>query len=445
MPDKKAIKKYRLLTYGCQMNVNDSEYLAGILEGLGYQETLDIDQADLILLNTCCVRQTTENRIFGKLGELKEVKKKKPDTIIAVCGCLSQQPQAAERILARAPHVDLIFGTYNQHRLPELLSRACAGETIWEIWNEPGEAVERLPFRRQPGVRAYVNIMSGCDNFCSYCIVPLVRGRERSRRPDEIIREVELLIEQGFKEVMLLGQNVNAYGKGLDTPTSFSDLLLKLDKLPGIERIRYMTSHPKDFSLEIIRAIASSQHVCEHFHLPVQAGSNPILKKMNRHYTREQYLSLIEQIRRYFPQASITTDIIVGFPGETESQFAETLELVEKVRFDAAYTFIYSPRSGTPAAELEDKVSREEKKRRLAKLMEVQNRISLELNQALLGKRVEVLVEGESRANPSKLTGRTRTNKIVIFEGRPELKGKLVNIDIKQARTWTLFGSYASS
>ena len=445
MPVRDTSKKFRLLTYGCQMNVRDSETLAGLLEGLGYQETFDVEQADLILLNTCCVRQTTENRIFGKLGELKEVKKKRPGTIIAVCGCLSQQPQAAERILARAPHVDLVFGSYNLHRLPELLSRACAGETVWEVWDEPGEDVERLPVRRQPGVRAYVNIMSGCDNFCSYCIVPLVRGRERSRRPEEIIREVELLVKQGFKEVMLLGQNVNAYGKGLDTPASFPDLLLKLDQLPGIERIRYMTSHPKDFSLEIIRAVASSHHVCEHFHLPVQAGSNPVLKKMNRQYTREQYLALIEQVRRHCPQASVTTDIIVGFPGETESQFAETVELVEKVRFDAAYTFIYSPRQGTPAASLEDNISQEDKKRRLAKLMEVQNRISLELNQKLLGKKVEVLVEGESRANPLKLTGRTRTNKIVIFDGRPGLKGKLVDIVIEQARTWTLFGSYASS
>lgn len=436
-----GLKKYTLLTYGCQMNVRDSETLSGMLDVMGYQETGITSDADLVIINSCCVRQTTGNRIFGKLGELKQLKRTNPHVLIALCGCMTQQPGIEEKIRKKAPHVDLVFGTHNLYRFPELLDRAASGEKVWEVWEREGEVVENLPARRQPGVRAFVNIMYGCNNFCSYCIVPYVRGRERSRQPEEIVNEVKQLIDLGYQEVMLLGQNVNSYGRGLVPHTNFAKLLKELDTLPGIERIRYMTSHPKDFTEDIIDAVANSRNVCEHFHLPVQAGSDHILKKMNRHYSRDYYLDLIKRVRQKSPECSITTDIIVGFPGESESDFESTLDLVDKARFDAAYTFVYSPRPGTPAAGLEDTISREVKKQHLSQLMNRQNQISLELNQALVGKTVEVLVEGKSKTNPLKLTGRTRTNKIVLFEGAPELIGCLAAVKITQAKTWTLLGS----
>ncbi|NPV92293.1 MAG: tRNA (N6-isopentenyl adenosine(37)-C2)-methylthiotransferase MiaB [Firmicutes bacterium] len=423
------------------MNERDSETIAGILEVLGYRPADNKDDVDLVILNTCSVRQTTENRIFGKLGELKQFKRLNPDAVLAVSGCMAQQPGILDKMNRLAPHVDLVLGTHNLHRLQELLARVNSGEKVREVWEHEGEIVEELPAVRGSGIRAYVNIMYGCDNFCSYCIVPYVRGRERSRDPEEIVREVDGLIQRGFKEIMLLGQNVNSYGKGLCAGIGFAGLLRELDGLEGEFRIRYMTSHPKDFSLDIVDAVAGSRHICEHFHLPVQAGSNRVLKRMNRHYNREAYMDLISQVRERVPGASVTTDIIVGFPGEDEADFADTMDLIEKMRFDAAYTFVYSPRAGTPAARLEDAVPPKDKKENLARLMNAQNRISLELNRELEGKTLEVLVEGGSRTNPKTLSGRTRTNKIVLFEGPPELAGRLVDVIITEARTWTLFGS----
>ena len=438
---------YKILSYGCQGNQRDSETLAGLLENLGYEPAHDIDDADLIILNTCCVRHTVENRIYGKLGELKYLKRNNPYLVIGVCGCMPQQKEAAERLYKRAPHIDILFGTHNLHRLPELLERNRATRRqVIDIWErEEDKIVEHLPVVRAPGIRAYINIMYGCDNFCSYCIVPYVRGRERSRQSKEILAEAQAAIDQGYKEIMLLGQNVNSYGKGLEGDLDFADLLTELDQIKGIERIRYMTSHPKNFTSKIIKAIAQSRHVCEHFHLPVQAGGNRVLRWMNRGYTREQYIDLVQEVRETVPTCSVTTDIIVGFPQETEGCFSQTLELMESIRFDAAYTFLYSPRSGTPAFRMPDNVPIEEKKKHLGQLMNVQNRISLEINRELIGKRVEILVEGTSKTNPDRLTGRTRTNKIVIFDGPLDLTGQLVEVVITEAQTWNLVGELSTS
>lgn len=432
---------YQVLTYGCQANERDSETIAGLLNSCGYEPASNIDEADVVIINTCCVRHTAENKVYGKLGELKVLKRQNPQLIIGVCGCMAQQKEAAEKLYRRAPHIDLLFGTHNTHRLPELLERTLAtGRPVMDVWEREGEIVEELPVHRNPGIRAYVNIMYGCDNFCSYCIVPYVRGRERSRRLKDILREIETAVNQGYREIMLLGQNVNSYGKGLAEEVDFADLLTKVDQLPGLERIRYMTSHPKNFSDKIIRAIADSKHVCEHFHLPVQAGGNHVLRWMNRGYTREEYKELIRRVREASPNCSITTDIIVGFPQETESCFAHTMELMEWAKFDAAYTFLYSPRSGTPAAKMPDTVPLEVKKSRLKELTNLQNKISLQINQKTIGKSMEILVEGPSKTNPSRLSGRTRTNKIVVFDGPPEIIGKLVNIEITEAQTWNLKG-----
>ncbi|MEW6723620.1 MAG: tRNA (N6-isopentenyl adenosine(37)-C2)-methylthiotransferase MiaB [Bacillota bacterium] len=431
--------RYHILTYGCQMNVHDSETLAGILENTGYEPTGRPEEADFILLNTCAVRQTAEERILGRLGELKRFKYERPGIIIGVCGCVPQQKGAAERIMQRAPHVDLIFGTHNLHRLPELLARAGKGQRVIEVVEGAGRA-EGLPMRRQGGHAAWVNITYGCDNFCSYCIVPYVRGRERSRPPEAVLEEVQQLAREGYLEITLLGQNVNSYGRDLRGSVTFAGLLRQLDAIPGLERLRYMTSHPRDFTDELIEVIAGSSKVCEHFHLPLQAGSDRILRAMNRGYTQEHYLGLIEKIRRAVPGASLTTDIIVGFPGETEEDFLETMRVVDQLRYDAAFTFMYSPRGGTPAAARPDQIAAEVKKERLARLMRRQNEISREINKHLVGTRAEVLVEGESATDPAMYTGRTRTNKPVLFPACPDLSGSLQSIRITEARTFTLYG-----
>jgi len=436
---------YKILTYGCQANERDSETLTGLLESQGYEPAADISEADVILINTCCIRQSAENKVYGKLGELKILKRQNPNLIIGVGGCMAQQKEAAEKLYRRAPHIDILFGTHNLHRLPELLNRTLdTGKSVIDIWEREGEVVEDLPVLRTKGIRAYINIMYGCDNFCSYCIVPFVRGRERSRQPKEILKEVEAAVSQGYGEVMLLGQNVNSYGKGLEPGIDFASLLTEMDQIPGIQRIRYLTSHPKNFSDKIIRAIADSKHVCEHFHLPVQAGGNHVLRWMNRGYSREQYMELIERVRAASPACSITTDIIVGFPQETETCFGHTLNLMEWAKFDAAFTFLYSPRSGTPAAKMPDTVPLEVKKSRLQELMALQNQISLEINLKLIGQTVEVMVEGPSKNNVSRLSGRTRTNKIVVFEGPLDLTGKLVEVKITEGQTWNLMGKIVS-
>lgn len=452
---------YHISTYGCQMNVHDSEVMAGLLEDLGYARASEPEQADLVLLNTCCVRETAEERILGRLGELQRLKAANPDLVLVVAGCLGQEAGAAERIARRARKVDVIMGTHSLHRLPQLLDevasrrRAGSPETVIDVGGasaRPGEIVEGLAIRRERGVRAWVTIMYGCDNFCSYCIVPYVRGRERSRLPEDVRREVEGLVTDGFREVMLLGQNVNAYGRDLPPGAgrSFAELLTEIDSVPGLARIRYTTSHPRDFGEAIIEAVAASPRVCENFHLPVQSGSTCILKAMNRGYTREGYLALLERIRRRVPGAAFSTDIIVGFPGETDKDFEDTLDLVRQARFASAFTFAYSPRTGTPAAQAEDQVPDDVKQARLEVLIRLQNEISLAQNRGEVGGEVSVLVEGEAEKRPGHAAGRSRTNKLVVFAvgegGASEVSrliGREVPVRVEKATTWSLEGRLA--
>lgn len=440
MSDKKQ-KFYLTETYGCQMNERDTEILAGMLEELGYQPTKNEKDADIIILNTCCVRETAENKVWGRIGELTHVKSRNPEVILGICGCMTQQVEVAEKIRRKAPHMDLIFGTHNIHQLPDLIQKAKRSKKpVLEVWESEGEIVENLPTRREDGLKAFITIMYGCNNFCTYCIVPYVRGRERSRLIPDIKAEITQLAGEGYKEITLLGQNVNSYGKDLESPVEFADLLWELNKIEGIYRLRFTTSHPKDLSDRLIEAMAGAEKVCEHIHLPVQAGSNRVLQAMNRKYTREHYFALIHKLREAVPGVAITTDLIVGFPGETEQDFRDTIDLVERVKYDAAYTFVYNKRSGTPAANLADQVPDEVKKARIQELINLQNSISLAKNREELGRRVEVLVEGPSKTNESKLTGRTRSNKVVVFDGNPDLKGKLVTVSIDGAKTWHLEG-----
>lgn len=433
--------KYSLSTFGCQMNENDSERLAGMLSDMGYMETDNNNESNLIIFNTCCVRENAEEKVYGHLGALKKLKRENPNLIIAICGCMMQQPEVVEEVKRKYRHVELIFGTHNLYKFPELLFNAISSkETIIDVWESSGSIVENLPIERKDGVKAWVTIMYGCNNFCTYCIVPYVRGRERSRSISDIAAEVAELGRQGYKEITLLGQNVNSYGKNFTDKTSFADLLYALDKIDGIERIRFMTSHPKDLSDELIYALRDCQKVCKHLHLPIQSGSTKILKDMNRKYTKENYLELINKIKDNVPGISLTTDIIVGFPGESEEDFIETLDVMEKVRYDSAYTFLYSKRTGTPAAKMEEQIPEEIKKERFQKLLNVQNRISKELNDELLNKEVEILVDGTSKNNPDMYTGRTETNKIVNFMGSEELVGRLVKVRINKVLTWSLEG-----
>lgn len=436
--------KYWVRVYGCQMNEKDAEDIGGLLEEAGYKKAPDLESSDVVVVVTCCVRETAERKAYGFIDELKRLKANRPGMVIAVGGCMTQQPGVPRFLMGRSRHVDVVFGTHNLHRIVELVERAReSGERVIEVLEQP-EAVRRFPSvsRRETPFKAFVNIAFGCDNFCSYCIVPYVRGPMRSRPPEDIVREVETLARGGVKEVTLLGQNVNAYGRDLQDGAGFAGLLRRLDEVDGIERIRYTTSHPRDFDDGLIEVIAASKKVCEHFHLPVQAGSDKVLELMNRGYTREGYLSLLQRIRSSIPHASITTDLIVGFPGESEADFRETVDLVRRARFDQAFTFMFSPRKGTPAAEMPAQVPLEERRARLRELMSVQYPISLEKNRELEGKEVEVLVEGLSKTNPAYLTGRTRTNKVVHFEGGPELAGGLYLVRVLEARTWTLLGRF---
>lgn len=433
--------KYHIVTYGCQMNVHDSEKLAGMLSAMGYTETSEQEDADLILFNTCCVRENAENRVYGNVGALYPYKQRNPNLIIGVCGCMMQQSDVASYIARKFPFVDLVFCTHNLYRFPKLLYDAInSKETIIEILNEEGRIVEDVPIKRGTGVSAWTTIMYGCNNFCSYCIVPYVRGRERSRQPSDILDEVRRLSREGYKEVTLLGQNVNSYGKDLGNPYYFPNLLMDINEIQGIERIRFMTSHPKDLSEELIRAISKSNKVCKHLHLPIQSGSDRILKAMNRRYNREKYLELIERVREQIPDISITTDIIVGFPGETDEDFTDTLDMMERVRYDSAFTFIYSPRSGTPASKMSEQIDEKIKKERLQILMSVQDRISKEINDAMYGKTYEVLVEGLSKNKEDMYAGRTRGNKLVNFTATEDVISKTVKVKITKPRTWTLEG-----
>ncbi|RKD27714.1 tRNA-i(6)A37 thiotransferase enzyme MiaB [Caminicella sporogenes DSM 14501] len=435
------MKKYYIETWGCQMNEHDSEKLAGMLSNMGYTSCDNKKEADLIIFNTCCVRENAELKVYGNLGQLKPLKKNNPDLIIAVCGCMMQQSHIVEYIKKKYPFVDLIFGTHNLHNFPVLLANCRQSDNmIVEIWDREGEIVEGIPVIRKYGIKSFVNIMYGCNNFCTYCIVPYTRGRERSRKPDDILNEIKNLVANGTVEVTLLGQNVNSYGKTLDNPIDFADLLYQINEIEGLRRIRFMTSHPKDVSPKLIRALKECDKLCEHIHLPVQAGSNRVLEKMNRKYTREKYLKLIEEIRKAVPDISITTDIIVGFPGETEEDFKETLDLVEKVGYDNAFTFIYSIRKGTPAANMKEQVPDEIKHERFNRLLEVLHKSVKEKNHALKNKVLEVLIEGTSKNDDNILMGRTRTNKVVNFKGPKELIGKFAHVKITEPKNFSLYG-----
>ncbi len=444
--NKQREKFYKIITYGCQMNERDSEKIAGMLENIGYNKTENLDDADIIFFNTCTVRKKAEQKVFGKVGSLKKLKEKNEDIIIGVGGCMMQIEETAEKLYQKLPHVDLILGTHNLHRLPVLVKKIARNrDRIIEIWDQQEGLIPDVPSRRSGDYKAWVSIIRGCNNFCSYCIVPYVRGREKSRPDEEIIQEIKELAGQGVKEVTLLGQNVNSYGHDLDQNINFSQLLKKIDKMTDLKRIRFMTSHPRDFSVDLIKTIKNSDSICEHLHLPLQAGSTPILKKMNRGYTAEQYRSIITSIRDEIPQAAITTDIIVGFPGEKEKHFQETLNLVQDIKFDMAFTFSYSRREGTPAADMKQQVPEDVKDRRLQELMKVQNEISLYKNQELVGKEVSVLVEGPSKNNPDKYSGRTRTRKQVIVPADENLAGKIVRAKIQKANSWTLYGELSST
>lgn len=432
---------FYIRTYGCQMNDHDTEVMAGIFRALGYEQTDNTAAADVILLNTCAIRENAENKVFGELGHLKALKKEKPDLLLGVCGCMSQSEAVVNKILTTHQHVDMIFGTHNIHRLPEILQEAyMAKEMVIEVWSKEGDIIENLPKERQGNIKAWVNIMYGCDKFCTYCIVPFTRGKERSRRPEDIIQEVRQLAAQGYQEVTLLGQNVNAYGKDFeDRDYRLGDLMDELRKI-DIPRIRFTTSHPRDFDDHLIAVLAQRGNLVEHIHLPVQSGSSDVLKIMARKYTREQYLTLVKKIKQAIPDVALTTDIIVGYPNETDEQFEETLSLYQEVGFDTAFTFIYSPREGTPAAKMVDNVPMEVKKERLQRLNQLVNDISAQKMKAYEGQVVEVLVEGESKNNPDVLAGYTRKNKLVNFQAPKSTIGKLVNVKITAAKTWSLDG-----
>lgn len=434
-------KTFYIETWGCQMNEEDSEKLSGMLKRTGYERTEEKDAADIIIFNTCCVRENAELKVKGNLGALKKIKKARPDLIIAVCGCMMQQEGVAEEVIKKFPFVDIIFGTHNSYKFPEYLNRVKQeGKSVVEVMDKEEGIVEGIPIDRESSVKAFVTIMYGCNNFCTYCIVPYVRGRERSREPRNIISEIEDLVSKGYKEVTLLGQNVNSYGKDLEPSVSFAGLLRMIREIKGLERVRFMTSHPKDLTEDVIDVIAEGGNICEQIHLPVQSGSSRLLRKMNRHYDREMYLDLVRRIKSRIPGVALSTDIIVGFPGETEEDFEDTLSLVKEVEYDSAFTFIYSKRKGTPAFEMEEQISDEVKHERFNRLVEAVNSCSIKKNLEYLGRDVEVLVEGISKNNENTVTGRTRTGKLVNFLGGTDLVGKLINVKIIKANSFSLVG-----
>lgn len=427
-------------TLGCQMNAKDSEKMTAILEYIGYEEVQE-PVADFVLYNTCTVRENANLKIYGRLGYLKNHKKKNPDMKIALCGCMMQEDDEVERIKKSYSFVDLVFGTHNIYKLAELLyTQIQSQRPVIDVWKEAKEIVEDLPAKRKYSFKTGVNIMYGCNNFCSYCIVPYVRGRERSREPEDIIAEIKGLVANGVVEVMLLGQNVNSYGKNLNNKVTFAELLKMVNDIPGLERIRFMTSHPKDLSDELIEAMSECDKVCTHLHLPLQSGSTEILRKMNRHYTKEDYLSLVQRIKDNMPDISLTTDIIVGFPGETEEDFLETLDVVKKVRYDSAYTFIYSKRSGTPAATMENQVSEEVVKERFQRLLREIQKISAEITDAQVGKTVSVLAEEMNDQDDRLVTGRLSNNAVVHFPGATADIGKILDVKLIESRGFYYMG-----
>ena len=429
-------------SYGCQQNVNDGEKIKGVLQDVGYGLCDNVEHADLILFNTCAVREHAEQRVFGNVGALKKLKEQNPRLMIGVCGCMAQQEHIVEKLRQSYPYVDLVFGVDGIDRLPAMLAeRIRKGKRYLEKPAERNAVVEELPIRRDSGFRAWLPIMYGCDNFCTYCIVPYVRGRERSREPAAILAEFRQLVEQGYKEITLLGQNVNSYGKGLEHPIDFADLLNLLCEVPGDYQIRFMTSHPKDASRKLIDTIAAQEHLCKHIHLPVQSGSDRLLKEMNRHYNVAQYMDLIRYAKEKIPGVTFSSDIIVGFPGETEEDFAATLDLIREVGYMQLFTFIYSKRSGTPAAKMENQVPLAVKKERLNRLMALQNENSLKCHEKLVGQTVEVLAEGPSKQK-TVWNGRTRTGVLVLWpiEDKQYEVGQKVNVQIEVAQTWLVKG-----
>lgn len=428
-------------TFGCQMNARDSEKLVGILEQIGYVEEADEEKADFVIFNTCTVRENANMRVYGRLGRLKKNKKANPHMMIGLCGCMMQEPEVVEKLKKQYRYVDLVFGTHNIYKFAELIATRFESERmVIDIWKDTDKIVEDLPNERKFSFKSGVNIMFGCNNFCSYCIVPYVRGRERSRNPKDIIREIERFVADGVVEVMLLGQNVNSYGKTLDEPMTFAQLLQEIEKIEGLERIRFMTSHPKDLSDELIEVMAASKKICKHLHLPVQSGSTEILKKMNRRYTKEQYLELAKKIKAAIPDISLTTDIIVGFPGETEEDFLETMDVVKQVRYDSAFTFIYSKRTGTPASIMENQVPDDVVKDRFDRLLKEVQKISAEVCCVHEGSVQSVLVESLNDHDNSLVTGRLSNNLLVHFKGNPDLIGKIVNVHLKECKGFYYLG-----
>ena len=428
-------------TFGCQMNARDSEKLVGILEEIGYKEETNEEKADFVIYNTCTVRENANLRVYGRLGQLKRVKKNNPHMMIGLCGCMMQEAHVVEKLKKSYKFVDVIFGTHNIYKFAELIAnRFESGEMVIDIWKDTDKIVEDLPSERKFSFKSGVNIMFGCNNFCSYCIVPYVRGRERSRNPKDIVREIENLVADGVVEVMLLGQNVNSYGKNLDEPMTFAQLLLEIEKIEGLERIRFMTSHPKDLSDELIEVMKNSKKICKHLHLPVQSGSTEILKQMNRRYTKEQYLDLVQRIKNAIPDISLTTDIIVGFPGETEEDFLETMDVVKKVRYDSAFTFIYSKRTGTPAAIMENQVPEDVVKDRFDRLLKEVQDISSDVCRIHEGSTQPVLVESLNDHDETLVTGRMSNNLLVHFPGTTELIGKIVNVKLLECKGFYYLG-----
>ncbi len=433
---------FHITTLGCQMNARDSEKLRGILKTVGYVECDREEDADFVLYNTCTVRENANNKVYGRLGYLHGYKKKNPRMIIALCGCMMQEEKVVARIRQSYRFVDLIFGTHNIFKFAELIVETLSERhMVVDIWEGTDQIVERLPNDRKYPFKSGVNIMFGCNNFCSYCIVPYVRGRERSRRPEEILREIRDFVADGVIEVMLLGQNVNSYGKNLEEPMTFAQLLTEIEKIEGLERIRFMTSHPKDLSDELIAVMGRSKKICRHLHLPLQSGSSRLLKVMNRRYTKERYLELVEKIRAAVPDIAITTDIIVGFPGETEEDFEETMDVIRRVRFDSAFTFIYSKRTGTPAAAMEDQVPEDVVKRRFDRLLREVQAIAAEKAEALTGKTMDVLVESVNHQDAGLVTGRLSNNSVVHLPGGENLIGRIIKVRLDTCKGFYYYGS----
>ncbi len=433
-------KTYHIKTYGCQMNEHDTEVMAGILEMMDYTYTDDIQMADVVILNTCAIRENAENKVFGKIGSLKKTKLENPEKVIAICGCMSQEENVVNKLLSKYQFIDIIFGTHNIHRLPQLIAQSMQDKAmVVEVWSQEGDIIEDLPKNRASDTKAWVNIIYGCDKFCTYCIVPYTRGKERSREHKDILEEVQQLKDQGYKEITLLGQNVNAYGKDLNNNYTMANLLEDVAKI-GVQRIRFTTSHPWDFDDDMIEVIAKYNNIMPNIHLPVQSGDNDVLKIMGRNYTIEKYLDIFDKLRTKKENISITTDIIVGYPNETDEQFQKTLDLYNRCQFDLAYTFVFSAREGTPAYKMKDNVDLQTKKERLYKLNELVDKYSLKNNEKKIGQTLKVLVDGPSNKDENILAGYSEENKLVHFKGDKSLIGQIVKINILKAKKYNLYG-----